>query len=168
MAEGKFREDLYYRLNVFPISVPALRDRGNDVCLIAETMVEHFSKKMNKSINKLTSTQKKQLLQYQWPGNVRELQNLVERAVIVSQDGKIDWENIIPNTQIRSQGSVEVETEHILTLEELNQLERNNILKALKKTKWKISGENGAAKLLGLPATTLASKIKAFGIERPM
>ncbi|WP_437394969.1 sigma 54-interacting transcriptional regulator [Flagellimonas lutimaris] len=166
--EGKFREDLYYRLNVFPISVPALRDRGNDVCLIAETMVEHFSKKMNKAINKLTATQKKQLLQYRWPGNVRELQNLVERAVIVSQDGNIDWEHIIPNSQIGSQGSVEVETEHILTSEELNQLERNNILKALKKTKWKISGENGAAKLLGLPATTLTSKIKAFGIERPM
>lgn len=165
--EGKFREDLYYRLNVFPIQVPALRDRGNDVCLIADKLIEHYAKDLNKAIKPLTQEQKKQLLSYDWPGNVRELQNLVERAVIVANKGRIDWSLVIPNAQ----GLVKATTqgdERILTVEELQELERANILKALKKTKWKISGTNGAARLLGLPPTTLASKIKALGISKPI
>ncbi len=167
-SEGKFREDLFYRLNVFPIIVPPLRNRGNDVCLIAESMVERFSTKMNRPVHPLTAKQKKLLLDYPWPGNVRELQNLVERAVIVSKNGVIDWEEIIPHADAPKSTSVEIELDHILTAEELNQLERNNILKALRKTHWKISGEKGAAALLGIPPTTLSSKIKALGIARPV
>lgn len=166
--EGKFREDLYYRLNVFPIEVPALRDRGDDICLIAEEMVQQFSKKLNKPIVSLTDNDKALLNDYHWPGNVRELQNLVERAVIVSKNGTINWRNIMPsdaNTKELQNASVE---NKILTSKELAALEKENILKALKQTKWKISGANGAAALLQLPPTTLASRIKALGIERPV
>ncbi|MBO0322335.1 sigma 54-interacting transcriptional regulator [Muricauda sp. CAU 1633] len=166
--EGKFREDLYYRLNVFPIEIPALRDRGNDVSLIADAMVEHFSTKLNRKIKKLTQEQKKLFQEYAWPGNVRELQNLVERAVIVSQNGEIDWSFIIPNTNPRIAEGQTVEPDHILTAQEMTQLEKGNILKALKQTRWKISGEKGAAALLGVPPTTLTSKIKALGIVRPV
>ena len=166
--EGKFREDLYYRLNVFPIEIPALRNRGSDISLIAEKMVQHFSKKLNRKINPFTAEQKKLLLEYDWPGNVRELQNLVERAIIVSKDGEIDWSGIIPNVNGNKQTIVQIEEDHIYTSREFLELEKNNILKALKKTRWKISGEKGAAALLGIPPTTLASRIKALGIARPI
>ncbi|MEO9511514.1 MAG: sigma 54-interacting transcriptional regulator [Flavobacteriaceae bacterium] len=166
--EGKFREDLFYRLNVFPIVVPALRDRGDDVCLIAEKMVQRFSKKMNKAVNALTKEQKVLFLEYEWPGNVRELQNLVERAVIVSKKGEINWSDIIPNS-LEDSKAVQVEdTKRILSSKEMVQLEKENILKALRETHWKISGEKGAAALLKLPPTTLTSKIKALGISRPI
>ncbi|RIV42203.1 sigma 54-interacting transcriptional regulator [Flagellimonas pelagia] len=166
--EGKFREDLFYRLNVFPIEVPPLRDRGNDVCLIADKMIEHFSKSLSIPIKKLNSAQRKQLLEYNWPGNVRELQNLVERAVIVSKGGEIDWSNILPTSHHAEKTNTPIHNGHILTSKEMLQLEKDNILKALKRTKWKVSGSDGAAALLGLPSTTLASKIKAFGLTRPV
>lgn len=166
--QGKFREDLYYRLNVFPIRVPALHERGNDICLIADVMMQQFSKKLNKPINKLSETDKDLLKAYNWPGNVRELQNLIERAVIVSNNGKLNWLNIIPSNTKTQQTSDNGISEKILTSKELLAFEKENILKALKRTRWKISGNNGAAALLNMPATTLASKIKALGIERPI
>ncbi|MBC3759590.1 sigma 54-interacting transcriptional regulator [Hyunsoonleella sp. SJ7] len=166
--EGKFREDLFYRLNVFPISVPALRERGNDICLIAEEMVSQFSKKLNKPIVALSEKDKSLLNSYHWPGNVRELQNLIERAVIISNNGKIDWKSVLPGNSISKNENEKIPTKNILTSKELVNLERENILKALRQTKWKISGKNGAAELLDLPPTTLASRIKALGIERPI
>ncbi|WP_460220343.1 sigma 54-interacting transcriptional regulator [Psychroserpens sp. MEBiC05023] len=167
-AEGKFREDLYYRLNVFPIEVPALRDRGDDVCLIAEDMMRHFSKKLGKPLSKLSQVDKSQLLDYHWPGNVRELQNLIERAIIVSKNGTINLKAIIPEMTTDVDLKSENQKDKIYTTKELITLEKENILKALKQTRWKISGKNGAAELLQLPSTTLTSKIKAFGIERPI
>ncbi len=165
---GKFREDLYYRLNVFPIQVPALRDRGNDICLIAEDMISQFSKKLNKPGIALSEADKQLLISYHWPGNVRELQNLIERAVIVSKHGNINWQNIIPgHTQI-AENPQNTFKDKILTSTELTALEKENILKALKQTRWKISGANGAAALLQIPPTTLSSRIKALGIERPL
>lgn len=165
---GKFREDLYYRLNVFPIEIPPLKNRGSDICLIAQEMINQFSKKLGKAINNLTDNDKSILLSYQWPGNVRELQNLIERAVIISKDGQVNWQSIIPNNENTQQIHAESKPEKILTSKELNDLERENILKALRQTRWKISGKNGAAELLQLPPTTLASRIKALGIERPI
>nr|WP_262910795.1 sigma 54-interacting transcriptional regulator [Wocania arenilitoris] len=165
---GKFREDLYYRLNVFPIEVPALRVRGNDICLIAEEMMQQFSKKLNKPIQGLTEEDKVLLQSYNWPGNVRELQNLIERAVIVSQNGIINWQAVIPNNSLNDNDTTTALNERILTIKELNALEKENIIKALKHTRWKISGKQGAAELLQLPSTTLASRIKALGIERPI
>ncbi len=166
--EGKFREDLYYRLNVFPIEVPPLRDRGNDICLIAQEMIQQFSKKLNKQIIDLTEIDKSLLSSYHWPGNVRELQNLIERAIIVSQNGNINWESIIPSDSNTQYANPESISEKILTTKELIALEKENILRALRQTKWKISGKQGAAELLKLPSTTLASRIKALGIERPV
>ena len=165
---GKFREDLFYRLNVFPIEVPPLRNRGNDLCLIAEEMITQFSKKLNKPILDITETDKALLLDYNWPGNVRELQNLIERAVIVSQNGIINWQAIIPNDSVINKEITTVNKEKILTVDEFNILEKENILKALKQTRWKVSGKHGAAELLQIPSTTLASRIKALGIERPI
>ncbi len=166
--EGKFREDLFYRLNVFPIEMPPLRERGNDICLIANEMISHFSAKLNKPIVDLTESDKSLLLSYHWPGNVRELQNLIERAVIISQNRTINWPNIIPSGKPSLQINSEVDSEKILTSEALIALEKENILKALRRTKWKISGKNGAAALLQMPPTTLASRIKALKLERPV
>ena len=166
--EGKFREDLYYRLNVFPIEVPALRQRGEDVGLIAQEMIDQFSKKLNKPAISLTYSEKAILSSYHWPGNVRELQNLVERAIIISQNGTINWHAIIPNHSSSEKTVQPAQETTILTSKQLNDLEKENILKALKLTKWKISGKDGAAHLLKLPPTTLASRIKALGIERPI
>lgn len=165
---GEFRQDLYYRLNVFPITVPPLRKRGNDVCLIADKMIAHFSKKLNKAVEYLTEEQKQRFTTYHWPGNVRELQNLIERAVIVSGKGTIDWSTIIPSNRTNTSETLTGTSDRILTSEELTILEKENILKALKQAHWKISGPNGAAALLKLPPTTLASKIKALGLSRPV
>lgn len=163
---GEFREDLYYRLNVFPVLVPPLRKRGNDVYLIANTMMQRFAKKMNREVPELTETQSSLFRNYKWPGNVRELQNLIERAVIVSKHGKVDWESIIPNDLPNTVDKVLNAPENILTSEEMVQFEKENIIKALKKTHGKISGKYGAAALLKIPPTTLASKIKVLGIPK--
>ncbi len=166
--ENKFREDLYYRLNVFPIHVPPLRIRGRDICLIAQEMINLFSKKLNKPLIELSESDKKLFSSYNWPGNVRELQNLIERAIIVSRKGKVDWQDIIPDNTGEKKVIVRTTSHQILNSKELVDLEKENILRALKATRWKISGTNGAAELLQLPATTLASKIKTFGIKRPI
>ena len=163
---GEFREDLYYRLNVFPIVVPPLRKRGNDVYLIADTMMQRFAKKMNREIPKLTENQRPLFQNYKWPGNVRELQNLIERAVIVAKNGNIDWASIIPNDLSNAiEKALEV-PEKILTSPEMAVFEKENIIRALKQSKGKISGKDGAAALLKIPPTTLASKIKVLGIPK--
>lgn len=166
--EGKFREDLFYRLNVFPIHVPALRERGADVCLIANRMVDQFGKKLNKKVPPLTKEQEGHFLGYGWPGNVRELQNLVERAMIISQQGEVDWANIIPNPEQGVAIAEENKPDQIFTSREWLNMERENILRALKQTNWKISGDKGAAALLGMRPTTLSSKLKALDITRPV
>jgi len=166
--EGKFREDLYYRLNVFPIKLPALRERGSDICLIAQKMIHQISKKLNKASIQLSEEDKLLFSSYNWPGNVRELQNLIERGVIISQNGNINWQAIIPNHNISKEIVQEYPEDRILTVDEICTLEKENILKALKICKWKISGNQGAAALLQIPPTTLASKIKVLGIERPV
>ncbi len=167
--EQKFREDLYYRLNVFPISVPPLRSRGGDICLIAEQMIDQFSKRLNKERLPLTEQDKELLINYPWPGNVRELQNLIERAVIVSDKGVINWQNILPKAPIDGEFKKDQQSvQNVMTSKELINFEKENIRKALRITRWKVSGKGGAAELLNIPATTLASKIKSFGIERPV
>ncbi|MEL6812234.1 MAG: sigma 54-interacting transcriptional regulator [Bacteroidota bacterium] len=166
--EGKFREDLFYRLNVFPLDVPALRERGNDVQLIAEEMIRLFSAKLNKKPITLSHSDKELIASYHWPGNVRELQNLVERAVIVSQNGKIDWTAILPINQENTSSKSDERNQRVFSSEEMIQMEKENMLRALKKTSWKISGVNGAAQLLGIAPTTFTSRMKSLGISRPI
>ena len=168
VKQGKFREDLFYRLNVYPIEVPPLRDRGDDVCLIAQEMLSKMAAEMNKNTHRLNNIDKDQLKSYQWPGNVRELENLLERAMILSPAGKINLKEVFANTTNPSNSRDKIVPERIYSSGEWSELERENILRALKKTAWKISGKDGAASILKIPPTTLASKIKALGITRPV
>lgn len=157
-----FREDLYYRLNVFPIQVPPLRERGNDMLLLAETFLEkhvlrHGLKKLS-----LNEKDKQQILKYAWPGNVRELQNITERFVITGNREIFD--TLVGMSIEQAVKPEEDQQEKILTSYELQKLEINNLRNALEKTGGKIFGENGAASLVGIPPTTFCSKLKKYGI----
>ena len=164
IIEGKFREDLFYRLNVFPINIPPLRERGNDIALISNAFFEKITKNKALSVMPLTKKDLNKLSLYNWPGNVRELQNIIERGIITSIDGKFNLNSILPSSP-NSHVETSVSSD-ILTNEDILLLEKNNIINALNLTNWKISGQEGAAQLLNLPRTTLASKIKKFEIKR--
>jgi len=169
ISKGRFREDLYYRLNVFPIRLPALRERVDDIFLLAEAFGQRFAKRMGRRFEPLTDEDKALLKAYCWPGNVRELQNVVERALILSSNGKLDLSRAIP----RPDGKVpevtpvsSADCEKVLNSHELQELERRNLVRALEICRWKISGERGVAALMGLPPSTVASRIKALRIRR--
>jgi PAS domain S-box-containing protein len=164
---GAFREDLYYRLHVFPISVPPLRDRNDDVILLAETFIEKFVQSTGRKINPLSKADIHSLKVYDWPGNVRELQNTIERAVITSQDGNLNMVQCVPVLSanlVLSKG--EPVGGKVYTAEEMKQLERTNLICALELTGWKVAGKNGAANLIGIPSTTFSSRMKALGIQK--
>ncbi len=167
VKSGKFRQDLYYRLNVYPIIAPPLRERGNDIIKLANEFIISYSRKLGKEAPRLTQESVKRLISYNWPGNVRELQNVIERAVIISKNDKIILDKILPDNYDTKNKFRDAETkEKILSQEELLNLEKENIIRALNSTSWKISGKDGAAKLLGLPPTTLNSRLKALGIKK--
>jgi transcriptional regulator with GAF, ATPase, and Fis domain len=156
VADGEFRSDLYYRLNVFPIRVPALRERAEDIPLLVRYFVQNYARRMNKLIDSISAEDMETLTRYAWPGNVRELENLIERAVILSPGSVLR----IPTGQLATQpGAASAPT----TLEAA---EREHILRILDQTKWVIAGPNGAASRLGMKRTTLQSKLKKLGISR--
>lgn len=166
---GKFREDLYYRLNVFPIQVPPLRARRGDVGPLASAFARKFAQRLGRSIEPLSNDYVRRLEAYRWPGNVRELQNIVERAVITSRDGRLNLDRALPesvNAMAAAVANDSSTVQRVRTAKELEELERNNIIAALESTEWKVAGENGAAQLLGVKPTTLSSRMKALGIER--
>jgi PAS domain S-box-containing protein len=173
VKEGRFRDDLYYRLNVFPIEVPPLRTRGDDILLLAAAFASKFSQRMGREIEPLSENDKKRLKSYTWPGNVRELQNVIERAVITAQEGRLNLDRALPDAggeTLRESGAREVtedSSERILPIRELEQLERENILRALEATGWRVAGKDGAAALLGMNPSTLNSRIRALRIARP-
>jgi DNA-binding NtrC family response regulator len=160
VAEGRFRLDLYYRLNVFPIELPALRQRKEDIPLLASYFLDRFVKKSNKTVNGISEEAIQTLMAYDWPGNIRELEHLIERSLLMATDDVI--ENIdIP--KIPSAGATQgQEGYRVRTMEEM---EREHILEILKLCKGKIFGEGGAAEMLNIPSTTLNSKIKKLGIK---
>ena len=168
---GTFREDLYYRLNVFPITVPPLRDRGDDIGLLASNFAAKFAKQMGRSIQPLSRDCVRRLQAYAWPGNVRELQNVIERAVITSNNGQLNLDRALPEQKngagVHDRKATSTPDDHIHTVRELQEIERKNILRALQAANWRVSGENGAAQLLGMNQSTLASRMKTLGIERP-
>jgi PAS domain S-box-containing protein len=174
ISDGRFREDLYYRLNVFPISVPPLRERGEDVVILAADFAARFAQRMSKRIEPLSEEIKKRLKAYSWPGNVRELQNVIERAVITSRDGSINLDRALPEiaqevaheTVSTVDGAMQP-ARRILPIHELQQLERENILCALESSNWRVAGKDGAASMLGINPSTLNSRIRALGIQRP-
>jgi len=169
VREGKFREDLYYRLNVFPIQLPALRERRDDIGILAAAFAQKFARRMGRTLEPLSEDCLRRLQAYNWPGNVRELQNIVERAVITSRDGRLNLDRALPesvNAMAAAIANDSSTVQRVHTAKELEELERNNIIAALKSTEWKVAGENGAAQLLGVKPTTLSSRMKALGIER--
>jgi PAS domain S-box-containing protein len=167
-AAGRFREDLFYRLNVFPIRLPPLRERGDDVILLAESLGERLARRMGRSFGKLDDAAKAALRAYDWPGNVRELQNVIERALILSRGSKIDLVAALPGTPpVPSGESAEPAGGRIITAAEFLDLEKANLQRALEASGGKISGQGGVAERLGLPASTVASRLKALGIRRP-
>jgi PAS domain S-box-containing protein len=169
---GRFREDLYFRLAVFPLQVPPLRERGDDIGLLAAAFVERHARKLGRVIAPLTPDCVQRLKAYHWPGNVRELENVIERAAIVAKGGRLDLDRALEGTAqdiltASAAAADQVPSTRVLTVDELKQLERDNLSRALEATAWKISGEGGAARLLGMQPSTLASRMKALGIARP-
>ena len=171
VKQGTFREDLYYRLNVFPVRLPPLRERGDDVVCLASAFAKRFVAKMGRTLAPLTADEARRLQAYSWPGNVRELQNVIERAVITAQDGTLNLDRALPETPSTQPAPAKNSSslpDAILSVKELEELERTNILRALETTKWKVSGEKGAASLLGINASTLSSRMKALKIQKPL
>ena len=164
VKEGNFREDLYYRLNVFPLHLPPLRDRGEDIALLASIFAERCARRMGRAIE-LSDECLRRLVAYTWPGNVRELQNVIERAVITSRDRRLNLDRALP--EVESVATADRTTGRILAARELQVLERDNIIRALEESGWRVSGDNGAAQLLGMNPSTLSSRMKALEIKRP-
>jgi transcriptional regulator with GAF, ATPase, and Fis domain len=157
VREERFRADLYYRLNVFPIVTPPLRKRSQDVPRLARHFAMLYASKMGKRVGPLGAEVLERLSAYAWPGNVRELQNVIERAVILSPEGRFELGEIMatppgagPKLEARS----------------LEDVERQHILAVLEETGWRVSGDRGAAKILGLKRTTLESRMTRLGIQR--
>jgi formate hydrogenlyase transcriptional activator len=156
---GQYRPDLYYRLNVFPIHLPALREREGDIPQLAHFFVRKCAVNLGKKIERIPERMITALQGYPWPGNIRELEHVIERAVILSEGPElepIDWLSPVPNTALANGKP--------LTLEEM---ERQHILDVLEQTSWRVSGDKGAAAILGLKPTTLEARMKKLGIERP-
>jgi transcriptional regulator with GAF, ATPase, and Fis domain len=167
----RFREDLYYRLNVFPLEIAPLRQRKEDIAVLAAHFVEWSAQRLNRTPPRLTQANILGLQRYDWPGNIRELQNIIERAVITASAGRLRFDlpsDDQPRTPRPADATQSTEGLAILTDDEMRRRERDNILAALKQTKWKLSGEDGAAELLGIKSTTLASRMKKMEIERPV
>jgi formate hydrogenlyase transcriptional activator len=156
----QFRQDLFYRLNVFPIHVPALRERREDIPLLIRHFTQQFARRMNKTIETIPAETMQALTMYDWPGNIRELQNLVERAVILSQGPVLDVPAVASPSRAHAQSDQAAS-------ETLQQAERRHILSALTDSHWVLAGPNGAAARLGMKRSTLQFRMRKLGIARP-
>ncbi|MEO6168962.1 MAG: sigma 54-interacting transcriptional regulator, partial [Chitinophagales bacterium] len=159
MEQKEFREDLYYRLNVFPIISPPLRDRKEDIPLLVRHFCQKHEAKIGKKITSVSNKAIDALMIYHWPGNIRELENLIERALILSVSDTLEYGDWIPGPG----GAFPASATKKMKLEDI---ERDHILEVLQQTNWKVSGEKGAAKILGLNATTLEARMNKLGIVR--
>jgi formate hydrogenlyase transcriptional activator len=157
VKRGEFRSDLYYRLNVFPISLPPLRDRREDIPALVEHYVEIYARRMGKQIDRISPETMSELTAYPWPGNIRELQNFIERSVILTSDNVLQppLESLKTNAGVEPLGAI--------TLEDA---ERDHIRKTLEQTRWVVSGPNGAAARLGIKRSTLYFRMQKLGISR--
>lgn len=160
IQKKEFREDLYYRLNVFPIICPPLRERKEDIPLLVKHFCQKHEGKIGKKINNVSPAVMKVLMEYNWPGNIRELENIIERALILSKGDTLEYGDWLP---MPKEDDIKTSSDKLLPLEEM---ERQHIIAALEKTNWKVSGEKGAAKILGLNPTTLEARMKKMGIAR--
>ena len=187
VAERSFRSDLYYRLNVFPINIPSLRERPEDVPLLVRYFVQKFSRRLNKTVEYVPADAMSALTNYAWPGNVRELENLIERAVLLSPGKELR----VPTAELRAgmsfaAGAAGVDNSFMSTafpgsgaspnvapqpgsaISTLEEMERQHILRALQETQWRIAGPRGAAKLLGMKRTTLQARMRKLKVQRPV
>ncbi|WP_445438674.1 helix-turn-helix domain-containing protein [Dyadobacter fermentans] len=158
MDAGRFRSDLYYRLNVFPIHLPPLRDRRDDIPPLANLFVDRYSKATGRKIRKISPKAMQELTSYPWPGNVRELEHLIERSVLLTT------EPVIQEVYLPDKGQTQARSAALVgTLEDV---ERLHIIETIRRCGGKLAGRGGAAEYLGMPATTLHSKIKKLGIRK--
>lgn len=160
-----FRSDLYFRLNVFPVEIPSLRERAEDIPLLAMHFLEKIKQKFNRPSTRISVAQMSRLKEYNWPGNIRELQNVIERKVIVSIGDNLIFDDLIPVTGPAERSERAPTSDVFLTEVEYKQQQKSAIVEALKQCHGKVSGDNGAATLLGVKPTTLASRIKKFQID---
>ena len=181
VAERKFRNDLYYRLNVFPIQLPALRERPEDVPLLVRYFVQQFSRRQNKVVSYIPADVMEALTNYPWPGNIRELENLIERAVLLSPGKELrvplaELKELSPASFPAASAAVLPRTPSPLPgrpaaaapLSTMDEAQRQHILRVLRQTKWRIAGPKGAAAILGMKRTTLQARMRKLGIQRPI
>jgi formate hydrogenlyase transcriptional activator len=171
VAERQFRDDLYYRLNVFPITIPPLRERHEDIPLLVRFFASKFARRMKKRIETIPAEAVSALQQYHWPGNIRELENFIERAVILTQGAELEapLNEMKPTAKPAAQSpSAREMTPAEIPAESraLESVERGHILRVLSETDWIVGGPNGAAARLGLKRTTLQARMKKLGIAR--
>jgi formate hydrogenlyase transcriptional activator len=152
---------LFYRLNVFPIHTPSLRERKEDIPLLVKHFIRKYESKMGRKINDVEPGVIKALIDYDWPGNIRELENLIERALILTSGNSMTYGDWIPVSKISSDRKTIKEE-----MKKLEEVEKEHIVRTLEQTGWKVSGEKGAAKILGLNPTTLEARMKKLGIVR--
>jgi chemotaxis protein methyltransferase CheR len=157
VRRGRFRDDLWYRLNIFPITMPPLRDRLDDIPLLVDFYIKKISKRMGKFIGTIPTNVMNALQNYHWPGNVRELENVLERAVINSSGPKL---RLVDELKVRQK-------DFSTTQMTLEAVEREHIVRILNQTQWKVSGKNGAAEILGLNRSTLRARMRKLGIFKP-
>jgi formate hydrogenlyase transcriptional activator len=158
VRSGSFRSDLFYRLNVFPLNVPALRERQDDIPLLVNFFLSKFGKKLGKEVRGVSQKSMDSLVRYHWPGNVRELQNIVERAVVLARGPIVQVDASMMHVDLAAQAA---------PLDTLENTERNHILRALNETHWVVHGKSGAAEILGLNPSTLRSRMEKLGIKKP-
>ena len=171
IVDGEFREDLFYRLSVFPVEVPPLRERGEDIVQLAQHFLEQTCTDFGRTGLTLTRAQTANLRAYDWPGNVRELKNVIERAVILSTGKVLRLDLSMPGLKLDAAGDAGAEaavaSDEVLTEKDMREFQKSNTVKALKQANWKVSGTGGAAELLGVRPTTLADRVRTYKIKRP-
>ena len=170
VLDGDFREDLFYRISVFPIEVPPLRKRPDDVVQLAQHFLEQTCTDFGRKSLHLTKAQANALEAYDWPGNVRELKNVIERAVILTKGETLRLDLSMPATlQSSTNAGVQAPSKHgdLMTEDQMRDLQKQNLRKALEQSNWRVSGKEGAAALLGIRPTTLSDRIKSFGLKKP-
>jgi transcriptional regulator with GAF, ATPase, and Fis domain len=158
VAEGSFRMDLYYRLNVFPINIPALRVRPEDIEALCQVIIDKLNTKLGKNIQAISNKSLNMLKKYSWPGNIRELQNLLEREAILNKGPILEFNTKLTGLKNKVESN----------FESLAEAEKSHILSVLKACRWQIGGDNGAARILGIPDSTLRSRMKKLSISRPV
>jgi formate hydrogenlyase transcriptional activator len=175
VADREFRSDLYYRLNVFPIQIPSLRERREDVPLLVRYFVQNFSRRLNKTVEYVPAEAMDALVNYAWPGNIRELENLIERAVLLSPGkelrvplSELKASTLSANGNVAPDLSLFSPSPSAVPITTLEEAERQHILRALRQTEWRIAGPKGAAAILGMKRTTLQARMRKLGIRRPV